>query len=76
MNRVRCGLLTLVCCYCYYYCAAAPQQLPTKATAAEACKKGFIVLCPDMDSAISVSDSIAPEHLEIQTKDAQAVADR
>ena len=56
--------------------AARLADLPTAATAAEACKKGFIVLCPDMDSAIAVSDAIAPEHLEIQTRDAQAVADR
>ncbi|KAG5176527.1 histidinol dehydrogenase [Tribonema minus] len=56
--------------------AARLAELPTRDTAAEACKKGFIVVCPDMDSAIAVSDSIAPEHLEIQTENAQEVADK
>ncbi|CAM9515257.1 unnamed protein product [Chrysoparadoxa australica] len=51
-------------------------ELPTKDTAAEAVKKGFIVLCKDIDEAIALSDEIAPEHLEIQTADADAIGKR
>ncbi len=31
---------------------------------------GAIILCPDIDTAIDYSNKIAPEHLEIMTKDA------
>ncbi|CAM9469633.1 unnamed protein product, partial [Choristocarpus tenellus] len=30
----------------------------------------------DEDDAVAVSDIVAPEHLEVQTRDSQAVADR
>lgn len=41
-------------------------SLPTAPTAFEACAKGFIVKVDSIDEAISISDQIAPEHLEIQ----------
>lgn len=50
--------------------------LPTAETAREAVKKGFAVLCEDLDAAIAVSDLIGPEHLEIHTVDAPGVAKR
>ena len=50
--------------------------LTTKDVAMEAVRKGFAVLVSGIDEAVAVSDRIAPEHLEIQTADSQAVADR
>jgi histidinol dehydrogenase len=51
--------------------------LPTKETAAVSTSKGFVVLCDaasgGMEEAIRVCDLIAPEHLEVQVKDADAV---
>jgi phosphoribosyl-ATP pyrophosphohydrolase/phosphoribosyl-AMP cyclohydrolase/histidinol dehydrogenase len=47
---------------------------PNKSTAKEAFKQSFSVHCESMEQCIAISDDIAPEHLEIQTKDAQAVA--
>ncbi|WP_341253411.1 histidinol dehydrogenase [Euzebya pacifica] len=38
--------------------------------------QGAIVLVDDIDHAIAVADDFAPEHLEIQTRDARGVADR
>jgi len=48
--------------------------LPTGDTAAEAVKKGFACLCPDMATAIRISDIIGPEHLEVHTEDALGVS--
>lgn len=42
--------------------------LPTAGTARYAVEKGFACICPDIDSAINVSDIIGPEHLEVHTK--------
>ncbi|KAJ0396488.1 hypothetical protein P43SY_004330 [Pythium insidiosum] len=50
--------------------------LPTADTARASMENGFAVLCPDMDTCISVSDLLAPEHLEVITADHQVVADR
>ena len=50
--------------------------LPTGATAAEAVKKGFACLCPDMATAIRISDVIGPEHLAVHTDDALGVSKR
>ena len=44
--------------------------LPTAAVAVEAVKKGFAVVVPDIEAGISVCDVLAPEHLEVMTKDA------
>ena len=48
--------------------------LTTSAVAIPAVEKGFAVLVADIDEAVKVSDRIAPEHLEIQTADAQVAA--
>ena len=37
------------------------------------CMQGFVVLCSSVDEAVSVCDTIAPEHLEVQMADADAV---
>lgn len=47
--------------------------LSTRDTAAVSIAKGFAVVCPDLDAAIAVTDIIAPEHLEVQVADADAV---
>lgn len=47
--------------------------LTTNSVAIPAVEKGFAVLVADLDEAVRVSDRIAPEHLEIQTADAQAI---
>jgi histidinol dehydrogenase len=47
--------------------------LPTRETASVSIGKGFTVLCATLDEAIKVVDTIAPEHLEVQVKDADAV---
>lgn len=36
--------------------------------------QGFAVVCPDLESAIAVTDTIAPEHLEVQVRVAGAGA--
>merc|ERR1712127_922804 len=36
-------------------------------------KLSFAVLCKDIPECIAISDDIAPEHLEIQTRDAMEV---
>lgn len=50
------------------------RSLPSAATAEAACANGFAVLVPDLATAIALSDALAPEHLEIMTADASAVA--
>jgi phosphoribosyl-ATP pyrophosphohydrolase/phosphoribosyl-AMP cyclohydrolase/histidinol dehydrogenase len=50
--------------------------LPTAPTARHAVEKGFAVVCPDIDTAVAVSDIVGPEHLEIITKDAVAVSQK
>lgn len=50
--------------------------LPTRATAEAALANGFAVLCDDLAIAASVCDRLAPEHLQILTDDADAVAAR
>jgi histidinol dehydrogenase len=50
---------------------------PNRSTATEAITKhSFAVLCQSVDEMITISDKIAPEHLEIQTRDSQSVADK
>jgi len=48
--------------------------LPTAATALEAVKKGFACVVDSVNEAVKISDVIGPEHLEIQTREAMAVA--
>jgi histidinol dehydrogenase len=47
---------------------------PNQSTAREAMTQSFAVLCDSIEQCIKISDDIAPEHLEIQTKDAMKVA--
>jgi phosphoribosyl-ATP pyrophosphohydrolase/phosphoribosyl-AMP cyclohydrolase/histidinol dehydrogenase len=47
---------------------------PNKSIASEAFKQSFAVLCQDLDECVKISDDIAPEHLEIQTRDAMKIA--
>ena len=37
---------------------------------------GAVILCPSLDAAIPLVDRLAPEHLEIMTRDAEALGDR
>ncbi len=51
--------------------------LPTAPTAREALRRGgFAVVCPDLDTAVSVCDGLAPEHLEVLTENPREVAGR
>ena len=50
------------------------ETLPTAATARVSAEKGLAVYCESLEEAIKVSDLIAPEHLEIMTKDSEADA--
>lgn len=49
---------------------------PNRSTAIEAFSSGYAVCCDSVDKCVEISDQIAPEHLEIQTRDFQAVADQ
>jgi len=51
-------------------------SLPTAATARVALANGCAVLCATIDEAIGIADALAPEHLEVMTRDADAVARR
>jgi len=46
---------------------------PNQSTAREAMGHSFAIKCESLQECISISDYIAPEHLEIQTKDAMKV---
>jgi histidinol dehydrogenase len=48
---------------------------PNRSTALEALKQSFAVQCSTIEECVAISDDIAPEHLEIQTVDAQKVAE-
>ncbi|MEO1511348.1 MAG: histidinol dehydrogenase, partial [Planctomycetota bacterium] len=54
--------------------AAQLETLPTATVARRALQNSFCVLCDAIDQAIDVSDRLAPEHLEIQTRDAEETA--
>ena len=47
---------------------------PNRSTALEALKQSFAVKCDSLQECVRISDDIAPEHLEIQTRDSDAVA--
>jgi len=58
--------------------AALKKQLavlPTRDVAIPAVRKGFAVLTKDIAGSIEVTNRLGPEHLEIQTKNFQEVAD-
>jgi histidinol dehydrogenase len=48
---------------------------PNRSTALEALKQSFAVRCSTIEECVALSDEIAPEHLEIQTRDSRAVAE-
>jgi len=49
---------------------------PNRSTARRAFQQSFSVRCASIDEAIALSDSLAPEHLEIHTAKADAVGAR
>jgi phosphoribosyl-ATP pyrophosphohydrolase/phosphoribosyl-AMP cyclohydrolase/histidinol dehydrogenase len=50
--------------------------LPTAATARAALANGFCCIVPTLDDAITLSDRLAPEHLEIITREPQSITAR
>jgi phosphoribosyl-ATP pyrophosphohydrolase/phosphoribosyl-AMP cyclohydrolase/histidinol dehydrogenase len=50
--------------------------LPTAATARAALNNGGVVLAASIDDAITIADRVAPEHLQVMTRDARAVAEK
>lgn len=52
------------------------EVLPTRSTAEAALRNGFIVVVPDLETGIRVCDLLAPEHLELDLRDAAAAAPR
>ncbi|KAF4325298.1 hypothetical protein BBO99_00000369 [Phytophthora kernoviae] len=52
------------------------ETLPSAPTASVSVQNGFAVLCPDMATCVSVSDVLAPEHLEVITSNAREVSDQ
>lgn len=50
--------------------------LPTAHTAKQALRNGGSVLAPDLTTAARWSDELAPEHLQICTRDARSVMDK
>lgn len=50
------------------------STLPTAATARAAMRNGYAVVVGSVEEGVRVSDEIAPEHLEIMTRDADRVA--
>lgn len=51
-------------------------DLPTRDVAAAALSNGFAVIADGLDEAVRVCDRLAPEHLQVLTGDAEAVAAR
>jgi histidinol dehydrogenase len=51
-------------------------ELPTADVARQALCNGFVICEPDIEKCISISDTIAPEHLEIIMADCEAVASK
>ncbi len=52
------------------------QRLPRAETTAKALRHAVIVRVDNMDAAVEVSERYAPEHLIIQTRDADSIAER
>jgi phosphoribosyl-ATP pyrophosphohydrolase/phosphoribosyl-AMP cyclohydrolase/histidinol dehydrogenase len=52
------------------------KTLKTAATAARALENGFAVAVKDIEQGIAVCDALAPEHLELCVRNAEAVAKR
>ncbi|HRQ74198.1 MAG TPA: histidinol dehydrogenase, partial [Phycisphaerales bacterium] len=56
--------------------ASQLAALPTAATARAAIANGFAVIARDLSDAVAIADRFAPEHLEVMTRDADAIARR
>lgn len=56
--------------------AAQLADLPTAETARAAITNGYAVVVGNVDEAIAVCDQLAPEHLQVLTRNAPAVAPR
>lgn len=52
------------------------ETLPTAQTARAALSNGFALVAPSIDDAIKLSDDVAPEHLQVMTRDAAQVGQR
>lgn len=52
------------------------ENLPTGATARQSLRNGAAYLVPDIGAGIAACDAIAPEHLQVMTRDAAGVAAR
>ncbi|CCI49131.1 unnamed protein product [Albugo candida] len=61
IDKVNCALRTQL------------ETLSTGITANESIRSGFAVFCSDMKSAIAIANELAPEHLEVFTKNATQV---
>lgn len=61
IDKVNCALRTQL------------ETLSTRITANESIRSGFAVLCSDMKTAIAIANELAPEHLEVFTKNATQV---
>ncbi len=48
--------------------------LPTRPTASEALKNGFVVCVDSLDEAMTLCDQMAPEHLQVMTENAAEIA--
>lgn len=56
--------------------AAQIKTLRTRDTARAGLRNGFATVCASIEEAVELSDRIAPEHLEIMTRNAQGVAEQ
>lgn len=52
------------------------SDLPTAETATAALSNGFAVLASDLDQAITAVEELAPEHLQVLTRNAEQIASR
>ncbi len=52
------------------------ENLPTARTALAALRHGIVVLASSLDEAIEVCNELAPEHLEVMTRDARRTGKR
>ena len=51
-------------------------QPNARAIARALARRGAVVLVGDLDTAVALAEEIAPEHLEVMTRDPEALADR
>ena len=65
------GVIDAVDAQVAHQLASLPE--PNQSTARAALTQSFAVHCESIEHAVQISDSIAPEHLEIQTRDAMKV---